>query len=392
MENIKKIIRYIIIPLYFIPSLFGLYYSQIPLFPDRGIVIPIGLILNYCLISIGMWAFVKRKLKPGNYLIALIILLFYFLLFWTDAFTFIAHLLFLPDKWVLYGLLYTLFILIFGIRFIIRKRNDQYQVIRTISLMIVQLILAFILPLVLKVLINKEYYFSYLWPLKIEYFYPSVILEFPFPFIIYSFAVSLILVPFLALFTGKRFYCSWICGCGGLAETFGDQWRHLSDKSASAWKFEKISIHSVLIFAVVTTLIILINHGVNGEDPLAFPLLGVISDRVKDIYEFNVSTILAGIVGVGFYPTLGSRVWCRFFCPMAALLGLIQKQGRFQISVKPDMCISCGNCSTYCEQGIDVRLYAQENRSFTRASCVGCGICAHVCPRGVLRLDNRKKQ
>ncbi len=74
---------------------------------------------------------------------------------------------------------------------------------------------------------------------------------------------------------------------------------------------------------------------------------------------------------------------------MAALLGLAQKLGRFRIAVKKDMCIACGNCSTYCEMGIDVRLYAMANQSFTRASCVGCGMCAHVCPRGVLRLENR---
>jgi polyferredoxin len=26
----------------------------------------------------------------------------------------------------------------------------------------------------------------------------------------------------------KRWYCSWVCGCGGLAETAGDSYRHLS--------------------------------------------------------------------------------------------------------------------------------------------------------------------
>ena len=51
-------------------------------------------------------------------------------------------------------------------------------------------------------------------------------------------------------------------------------------------------------------------------------------------------------------------------------------------------CISCGNCSTYCEQGIDVRAYAQKGENIVRASCVGCGICSAVCPRGVLKLEN----
>ena len=52
------------------------------------------------------------------------------------------------------------------------------------------------------------------------------------------------------------------------------------------------------------------------------------------------------------------------------------------------MCISCGNCSTYCEMGIDVRRYAMANQDVKRAACVGCGMCAHVCPRGVLKLEN----
>jgi Pyruvate/2-oxoacid:ferredoxin oxidoreductase delta subunit len=53
------------------------------------------------------------------------------------------------------------------------------------------------------------------------------------------------------------------------------------------------------------------------------------------------------------------------------------------------MCISCGNCSTYCEMGLDVRQYAMANQTFKRAACVGCGMCAHVCSRGVLRLETK---
>jgi ferredoxin len=74
---------------------------------------------------------------------------------------------------------------------------------------------------------------------------------------------------------------------------------------------------------------------------------------------------------------------------MAAVLGIVQKPGRFQIRVKDNMCISCGLCSKYCEMGIDVRAYAQTNENFTRAACVGCGMCEEVCPRGVLHLENK---
>jgi ferredoxin len=99
--------------------------------------------------------------------------------------------------------------------------------------------------------------------------------------------------------------------------------------------------------------------------------------------------MFSGVIGTGFYPILGNRSWCRFGCPQAAILGIIQKYcSRFRITTNGGQCIGCGNCSTYCEMGIDVKAYAQRGQDIVRASCVGCGICSAVCPRGVLRLEN----
>ena len=84
-----------------------------------------------------------------------------------------------------------------------------------------------LLPLVMQAFGRQEYYFSYFWPLKIEYLYPSFILKQPFLILVYSFLGSLVAFPLLAYFLGKRFYCSWICGCGGLANTAGEPFRHL---------------------------------------------------------------------------------------------------------------------------------------------------------------------
>jgi Pyruvate/2-oxoacid:ferredoxin oxidoreductase delta subunit len=61
---------------------------------------------------------------------------------------------------------------------------------------------------------------------------------------------------------------------------------------------------------------------------------------------------------------------------------------KFRITTNGGQCISCGNCSVYCEMGIDVRAYAQKGEHIVRSSCVGCGICSAVCPRGVLKLEN----
>ena len=123
------------------------------------------------------------------------------------------------------------------------------------------------------------------------------------------------------------------------------------------------------------------------------PSLQPLSNQISAFYGFMIGMVFSGVVGTGFYPLLGTRVWCRFGCPQAAILGIIQRFfSRFRITTNGAQCISCGNCSTYCEMGIDVRWYAQRGQNIVRASCVGCGMCSSVCPRGVLNLENGPRQ
>ena len=289
------------------------------------------------------------------------------------------------NKWTIYGGLYSLAITAGGIYVMRKYRHNNYQLVRTSVVIFTQVSLGFSIPIFMKVIGQPEYYFSYFWPLKIEYLYPQKLDHFPAYLAIYSVIGSMVVVPVLSVVFGKRWYCSWICGCGGLANTFGDPWRRLSSKSNAAWRFEKISIHTTLILAFVMTSLTALSFLIGSDNPE----LAETATTVRKAYGFVVVSVLSGIVGTAVYPIGGTRVWCRFFCPMAAMIGLIQKVGRYRITVKENMCISCGMCSTYCEMGIDVRAYAQRNQSFVRASCVGCGLCAEVCPRGVLRLENK---
>ena len=294
------------------------------------------------------------------------------------------------DRWFLYGTFYTLAILIMGLKMIIKYRHNRYQLIRTLSVMFFQLGFAYLIPALLIMFNKPEHYFSYFWPLKYQYLFPSDINYLThtagalgYFMVFWGAAMTFIAVPVLSYFFGKRWYCSWVCGCGGLAETAGDPFRHLSDNSLKAWRIERWSIHSVLVFVIVTTALLWTNSASGGK------VLGELSQTFSSVYGFIIGAVFSGIVGVGFYPVMGSRVWCRFGCPLAAVLGFFQKfKSRFRITTNGGQCISCGNCSTYCEMGIDVRAYAQRRQNIIRSSCVGCGICAAVCPRGVLKLEN----
>lgn len=294
------------------------------------------------------------------------------------------------DQWFLYGTFYTLAVFVMGIRMLIQYRRNRYQIFRTLSVIFFQLSFAFLVPSLLEMLNQPGFYFTYFWPLRPYSLWPSDIdylLSHPgglgFFMIFWGIMMTFIATPVLTYFFGKRWYCSWVCGCGGLAETLGDPFRQLSDKSLRAWKIERILIYSVLIFVILTTSLLWLNSYFGGS------VLGSISGSFASWYGFLIGSVFSGVIGTGFYPIMGSRIWCRFGCPMAAILGLFQKYfSRFRITTNGAQCISCGNCSTYCEMGIDVRAYAQRGENIIRASCVGCGICSAVCPRGVLNLEN----
>lgn len=333
-----------------------------------------------------------RSRNWAAYAIALALLAFYTALYFTDWLDPAARAFGLENKWLFYGALYSIAMVAGAVYYLRRHGNGRYNQVRIAVNVGVQICLAFTLPLVMPWFGAPEFYFSYLWPLDWYKLHPSTLEGLPVALALYSLLGSLIAAPILGFFLGKRWYCSWVCGCGGLANTAGDPWRHLTATSTASWRFEKVAVHSVLVIAVASTVLLAVDHVASPGGTFHWLIDGGQWWSMKRLYGYVVGAILAGVVGVGFYPLFGPRVWCRNFCPMAAVLGLVQKLGRFRITVKPDMCISCGNCSTYCEMGIDVRSYAQRNESFTRAACVGCGMCAHVCPRGVLKLENAKER
>lgn len=294
------------------------------------------------------------------------------------------------SHWFLYGFLYTLAVFVMGIRMILKYRHATYQIIRTISVMFFQTALAFIIPEILIALNKPGYDFKNIWPLDYDFFYGynlETLMQngaIGWFMLFWGIALIIIAVPVISYLYGKRWYCSWVCGCGGLAETLGDPFRQLSDKSLKAWKIERWMIHGVLVFAILNTIAVLYTFFTSH-----YSFLGIDTESIKTSYGFLISSMFAGVVGTGFYPLMGNRVWCRFGCPLAAYLGIVQRfKSRFRITTNGGQCISCGNCSTYCEMGIDVRWYAQRGQNIVRSSCVGCGVCSAVCPRGVLKLEN----
>ena len=311
---------------------------------------------------------------------------------WTFIFDPISNFLNGGDasQWFVYGFLYCTIMLVMGAKMYIKYRHDKYQIVRTTSVLFFQIVFAFLIPEIMTSLNMPGYDFKNAFPLDYDFFFEWNIESLKNSggigifILVWGIVLTLVIVPVMVYFFGKRWYCSWVCGCGGLAETLGDPYRQNSDKTLKSWKLERWLIHSVLAFSLLMTVVTLYCYFSGAQS-----FLGIKSQWIKDTYSFLIGAWFAGVIGTGFYPIFGNRVWCRFGCPLAAYLGFVQRfKSRFRITTNGGQCISCGNCSTYCEQGIDVRAYAQKGENIVRSSCVGCGICSAVCPRGVLKLEN----
>jgi thioredoxin reductase/Pyruvate/2-oxoacid:ferredoxin oxidoreductase delta subunit len=300
------------------------------------------------------------------------------------------------DLGSLYPLIYTLVVAGFGLRAILRWKklrwrvHSQYggqQTLRLASLIFFQAVFFFLVPLFI-VKDWRAWGLLYPWPLV---FHPGTLPHFQASAFWWWWSLGLVFLalPVAVYFHGKK-YCTWVCGCGGLAETLGDQWRHYSPKGIGNTKKER-QIYFVTGFAAVAT--VLVAAGYN------FAVAGV---TVSQLYEYTVDLFLIAIIPVALYAFMGGKIWCRYWCPVVGWMNAIDwglrklrrsPQGsQFQISADKHRCITCNLCTRYCEVGVDVMRFAVKGEPFGmwNSSCIGCGICIHVCPTDVLTFGHHQ--
>jgi len=306
-----------------------------------------------------------------------------------------------PVFW--YAFLYSVVMTVFGLKAYRRwgvAFDDSYQKKRYLSLIVVQWTLGFIIPAVVMFWVHHKVGDN-MWLGKAGNYWHAFGIELAFPlyfsmffydvglfYLIYGLLATFVVIPILSMFHGKR-YCTWFCGCGGLAETLGDRWRHLSPKGKVSRRWEWMNA-AVMVWAFVAAIFVLTRVGFGMyAGSSAFNPHGLAAKAISS-YGWVTDYWLAAVIPVTLYPILGGKVWCRYWCPLAKWMQLWSKWfGRLRI-VSDDKCITCGECSRYCQVGIDVMGFAKNQQAFSNknSSCIHCGICVTVCPMDVLSFDN----
>ncbi|MGY0408517.1 MAG: 4Fe-4S binding protein, partial [Polaribacter sp.] len=199
------------------------------------------------------------------------------------------------SQWFVYGFLYCTIMLIMATRMYIKYRHNKYQIIRTTSVLFFQIVFAFLIPEIMTSLNMPGYDFKNAFPLDYDFFFEwnlKTLTEsgsIGIFILVWGIVLTLVIVPVMVYFFGKRWYCSWVCGCGGLAETLGDPYRQNSNKSLNTWKLERWLIHAVLVFSLVMTMVTLYCYFTGTQS-----VLGINSQWIKDTYSFLIGAWFAG--------------------------------------------------------------------------------------------------
>jgi MauM/NapG family ferredoxin protein len=232
-------------------------------------------------------------------------------------------------------------------------------------------------------------------------------------------ALALVTVG-LTLLVGRA-WCGWLCPLGTLLEwmRFRSALRRAANLSPR-WGIVKNGLLlvilamalfgslSLLVFdpitlltrTMTTAILPALNHTVTEVERALYPvgflrpaiswvervLRGPVLPVVQPVFAMNVLIFLL-FLGVLTLNTLADRFWCRYLCPLGALLGLLSKASLLRPVIRP-ACNRCGQCVGVCRlDAIDTG----RGYEIVPSECTVCLDCLAACPEGGVgfRLQRR---
>lgn len=189
-------------------------------------------------------------------------------------------------------------------------------------------------------------------------------------------AIVVAVLPITILF--GRFFCGFICAFG----TMGDFLYYLSgfvlpnhpninERVDAALKYVKYVILCALV-VFVWVLGASLNESYNP-----WYIFGIYSNpsawTSMDTWISVGGVLLLAIIVASFF---FERFFCRYLCPLGAILCILSKVRLFRIRKSAQRCVGCSLCDKKCSMNIHVSAHEMVKSG----ECINCIQCVDVCP------------
>ena len=199
----------------------------------------------------------------------------------------------------------------------------------------------------------------------------------------------------VSLVTGRAF-CGWMCPLGAMQEGLGNLSRRLwGEKHHIRGKQAKVRFpmrlpgwaDAPLRYAKYLILALVIISSVTAVYP---PLQQFCPARA--VFSFKLTSGLMWSVLITFIVTslLVDRVWCKYLCPLGAMLAIFNKLSPVRLVSDRNHCNNCGRCDIECSMDIQ-----DVPHNLNDAECVRCMECLNTCAREgslVLQIGYKENQ
>jgi polyferredoxin len=187
--------------------------------------------------------------------------------------------------------------------------------------------------------------------------------------------LSIALVLLVGVIIMKRSFCSWICPLGTIFEhlvwvrrkVLGKDTLRVSNFADGVLRNLKyVVLALILIFTFRASELIF-----RGYDPFYVLFTGGKGHGVIPVISVSV---LAGVLALSF---LFEMAWCRYLCPLGAVMNPLSRLGLLKVKRNGASCNACRVCDTVCLQRIPV----SEVDKVTHVECTSCLDCVAKCAR-----------
>jgi polyferredoxin len=234
-------------------------------------------------------------------------------------------------------------------------------------------------------------------------------------------AFLLAIAVIIATIVLGRVFCGWVCPLGTLNNMVGTLQKRRPRRAPLNWQWLK---YCILIFLVTAAFFSLQFTGV--FDPISllirsfslsvYPLISFATRSVFDaFYNFNIPVVAnisefiyslfkkmwlpfqqpyflqSFFLGILFFAimalnVLEKRFWCKYLCPLGALLGVLSRYAFLNREVS-EGCNSCGACTFDCQGNAA----PDQKEKWHNTECLACMNCDDLCPQNAVRFGFSKK-